>query len=289
MAALCDWYDCDDVWKYDTIARDVEVIQGVWVNMIGATTPDLIQSSLPIESIGGGLTSRIIFVFEEKRGKIVPQPVKTEREAILYQNLVFDLEKIALMSGSFRWTEGFASAWTDFCYYAAKNPPFYDSKFDGYLGRRRTHLMKLSMIMSASKPDHPMILTRDDFDEAMELLIEAEEKMPLVFRGVGKSDISSLLHRSIVYLKNVPYKEVPIFRFVRHFQDDMDDFSVTRVLGTLEAMKMIKRVHIPGGDDKIVILDETVQNSNDLIPECSAEQPSALLPEPSQLPPRSSQ
>ena len=53
MAALCDWYDCDRKWVYETIARKKEEIIGVWVNLLAGTTPDLIQSSLPIESIWG--------------------------------------------------------------------------------------------------------------------------------------------------------------------------------------------------------------------------------------------
>ena len=74
ISALCDWYDCDRKWSYETISRNREEITGVWVNLIGATTPELIQSSLPMEAIGGGLTSRIIFVYADGPGKLVVIP-----------------------------------------------------------------------------------------------------------------------------------------------------------------------------------------------------------------------
>jgi len=35
MSDLCDWYDCERRWKYETISRQTEEIIGVWVNIIG--------------------------------------------------------------------------------------------------------------------------------------------------------------------------------------------------------------------------------------------------------------
>lgn len=255
MSTLCDWFDCDRKWSYETISRKKEEIIGVWVNLIAGTTPDLIQSSLPIESIGGGLTSRIIFVYEDCRAKIIPLPTQTGKEIELQQYLIHDLERISMLSGSYRWTEDFSNKWTDFCYTSAANPPFYDAKFDGYMGRRRGHVMKLAMILSASKAGHDLVLTSDDFDEAVQLLSTTEKRMPLVFRGVGRSDTASMIHKSITFLKSLTAKEITLWQFARHFKDDMDEFTLNRVMATLESMKMIKLLNIPSGDNLIKILD----------------------------------
>ena len=256
MAALCDWYDCDRKWSYETIARKKEEIVGVWVNLIAGTTPDLIQSSLPIESIGGGLTSRIIFIYEEKKDKIVTIPVQSSNEKDLRELLVHDLEKVSLLSGEFKFTENFASRWTEWCYEAEEHPPFYDPKFDGYMGRRRTHLMKLSMIMSAAHGKHDLTLTSDDLEEAIKTLIEPEVKMGLVFRGVGKSDISGLIHKATTFLLNSATSEVPFYQFARYFCNDMDKLMMDRVLFTLEATKTINIVRKPGTDDVIKVLEK---------------------------------
>lgn len=256
MAALCDWYDCDRKWSYETISRQKEEINGVWVNMIGGTTPDLIQSSLPIESIGGGLTSRIIFVFEEKKDKLVTVPIQSSADLELKEMLINDLEKISRLSGQFGYTEDFCTTWSDWCVEAENNPPFYDPKFDGYLGRRRTHLMKLAMIVSASKGSHDLILTKDDLEDAIQLLAEVEVKMGLVFKGVGKSDISSLMNKSINFFASSKVKQIPIFQYARHFNNDMDKSMMDRVFATLEASRMIKIVNKPGGDSYIEVLED---------------------------------
>ena len=254
IAALCEWYDCHSRWSYETIARKKEEVIGVWVNLLGGTTPDSIQSSLPLESIGGGLTSRIIFVYEDKREKLVICPTKTEREIDLQQMLIHDLEKISLLSGNMNYTSDWLDLYTVWCKEADVNPPFYDKKFDGYCGRRRKHLISLSMVCCASRT-HNMIMTSDDLQRAIKLLAEVEVKMGRVFKGMGQSDISSLISDAIVFIENSLTDEIPFWQFARHFEGNMDKFVMDRVLYTLEVSKYIKILKRPGADTMILILD----------------------------------
>ena len=253
IAALCEWYDCHSRWTYETIARKKEEIVGVWVNIFAGTTPDAIQASLPIESIGGGLTSRIIFVVEEKRGKLVVIPTKTEREIKLQQALINDLEIISQISGRMQYTEGFLETYSDWCYYADTHRPFHDRKFDGYCGRRRKHLITLSMICNASHSDD-MMMTTEDIERAIELLAEVEIKMGKVFKGMGKSGTSDLINDAIVFIANSQVPDIPLWQFARHFEGDMDKFEMERVLITLEAMKLIHVMKKPGTDSILHIL-----------------------------------
>lgn len=277
MTALCDWYDCDRKWVYDTISRKKEEIIGVWVNLLGGTTPDLIQSALPIESIGGGLTSRIIFIVEEKNEKIIPIPVQQPREKELFYFLLHDLEKISLISGKFQYTEGFSDLWTEWCFESQRNPPFHDPKFDGYMGRRRCHLLKLSMIMSAAHGQHNLVLSKDDLENAIKALTEAEVKMGTVFSGVGKSDVAGLIQKSTTFFLNSKTDEVPVWQFAQFFSGDMDKMMMDRVLATLEVSKIVKVINKPGTDNIIRILvphgNEIVKKSNDLTAADEASQP----------------
>jgi hypothetical protein len=257
ISALCDWYDCHERWSYDTIKRDKEEIVGVWVNLLAGTTPDNIQSSLPMEAIGGGLTSRIIFVNEDKRGKLVIFPTATRHELELQQMLIHDLEQITLLSGRYNYTTDAMSFYGDWCFEADRNPPFQDRKFDGYCGRRRKHLNSLAMVCSASR-GNDMILTRDDFERASVLLHEVETKMGTVFRGIGRSDISATINEAIIFLQNSATPDVPMFQFARRFEGDVDKFMMDRVLTTLESMNYIRVVRKPGTDSVIHILDKEI-------------------------------
>ncbi|GAF68125.1 unnamed protein product, partial [marine sediment metagenome] len=219
MSALCDWYDCDKKWTYETIARKVEEVVGVWVNLFGATTPDLIRTSLPLDAIGGGLTSRIIYIYEPKMGDMVFLPMQTNEEIQLQQHLLHDLDKISCMSGKFKYTEQFLEDWTDFRIYDEKNPPFIDHRFAGYLSRRPNHVMKLSIILAASKGDD-MTLTSDTIAEAITTLSKAEEKMQNVFSGVGRSDISDILDKVMTFLLSSKTDEVPVYQIANYFKND---------------------------------------------------------------------
>jgi len=245
IAALCEWYDCHNRWTYETIARKEEEIIGVWVNLFAGTTPDAIQASLPIESIGNGLTSRIIFVVEEKRGKLVVIPTKTERETQLQQMLVYDLEAINQLNGIMHYTEDFLKIYSDWCYYADTHRPFQDRKFDGYCGRRRKHLITLSMVCCASHSDE-MIMTSEDINRAIMLLAEVEMKMSKVFKGMGRSDTSDLLNDAIIFITNSAVPDIPLFQFARYFEGDMDKWEMDRVITTMEAMNLIKIIKAPG-------------------------------------------
>lgn len=254
IAALCDWYDCQNKWVYDTIKHGKQMIVGVWTNILAGTTPDSIQESLPSAAIGAGLTSRIIFVNEEKRGKLVIFPSTTQKEIDLQQHLIHDLEQIALLSGSFHFTQDAMSFYSNWCHEAELNPPFQDKKFDGYCGRRRKHLLSLAMVCSASRSDS-LVLKEDDLERSAQLLEEVENRMGLVFRGMGKSDISALINDSIVFIENSLTDQIPIWQFSRHFEGNMDKLSMDRVLTTLEASNYIKVVRRPGVDNVIHILD----------------------------------
>lgn len=240
MSHLCDWYDCENKWKYETISRGEDEIIGVWVNILGATTPDLIQSSLPIEMIGGGLTTRMIIVLEIEEGKFVPFPQTTPQEARLRNMLRDDLEKIHLMSGRFKFEKEFIDAWIDWRVRTRNSPPkFSDQRFSGYMQRRPAHLMKISMIMCASRSSD-MILRECDIRKAIKALDDVEVHMPKVFSGVGRSDISDLIPRVVTWIS--VKKQTTMKELMKEFYYDADVWTMERVIKSLEIQESIVKV-----------------------------------------------
>ena len=63
LVFLTDLFDCRELpWKYRTKGRGDNTIENLYLNLLAATTPDSLASSLPALAIGGGLTSRILFI-----------------------------------------------------------------------------------------------------------------------------------------------------------------------------------------------------------------------------------
>lgn len=238
MADLADWYDCRERWTYRTKNMGTDDITGVWVNLIGATTPDLLQTTLPRDAIGGGLTSRIIFIFEREKSKLVAAPFLTKEEKELEKLLMYDLDQIKMMSGDFKVTEAFMNRYVEWYLGAGQRPPFEDARFAGYIERRPTHLLKLSTILSASRTNERKVDVQD-FDRALTILHDAERNMRHTFGGMGRVEIGDIIQRIMVML--VQRKKMTMRELMRSFYYDAKKEEVEAALATIEEMGYVQR------------------------------------------------
>lgn len=239
MSVLCDWYDCKNRFVHDTKSQGVDEILGVWLNLLAATTPAMIRSSLPLDAVGGGLTSRMILVFAPRKGKTVFIPLLTPAEKQLRDALQNDLEHIKMLKGQFRITEDFLDAWCDWYKSAEDHPPEHlDHRFDGYVSRRPTHVMKLSMILSASRSGE-LIISKQDLTRATSILESVERRMPYAFSGMGQSPISELLPRVTAFIAK--RGQCSFSDLMSAFASDADIFTLEkRILATLVGMNYIR-------------------------------------------------
>lgn len=248
ISDLCAWYDCTTPWRYDTKDKTKQdYIDNLWVNMIGGTAPETLQAALPAEAIGGGLTSRIIFIYERDKGKVVyvPSTINTklfkdkynlkvpEKIKALRENLLNDLRQILMMKGEFIPTEDFVDNWIKFKAHHEKNPLFMNTPMASYNGRRQTHILKLSMIVSASR-SNDMIITGEDLNRAISLLENVEKNMLYVFAGVGKSDIAAVTSKVIGIL--AAQNEITMGKLMEILYYDVDIEGLKKVIATLRAM-----------------------------------------------------
>lgn len=246
MSDLTDWFDCPSKWVYRTKTAGTDDMTGIYLNLIGATTPDLIRSTLPMDAIGGGLTSRIIFVYEEKKGKIVPYPFLSEDNKRLEEELYYDIERIHLLKGRFTCTKSFLELWGDWYTSQEEKNPFgtiSTRAFDGYIERRPTQVLKLSMVMNAARAES-MCLDEIDLRKAIDLLERTEVKMPRAFGGIGMSSSSNLTYRILEAI--TISGGLTLSGILSRFMYDGNQEEVTSVLNTLSAAGIVK-VEVVGG------------------------------------------
>lgn len=240
MAGLCDWYDCKDNWVYRTKHQGTDEINGVFVTLYGATTPVLIRACLPVDAVGSGLTSRIIFVYEANKGKVVPYPGLSDEEKKIEELLKRDLHKIHMLSGRFVVTKDFVECWMDWYTKQDGNPPFQDERFAGYFERRATHVMKLCMIVNSSRTDE-MVINNKDLFEAVSILEKTEIKMPRTFTGMGKAQHAEVLAR---VMADVAMDKMVLFStLIDRYKNDADKWLMEKIIETLIAMKYIVILH----------------------------------------------
>lgn len=253
LADLTDWYDCAEKWTYETKNSGVDTIQGVCLNILGATAADWLVSILPQEAIGGGFTSRIIFVVEEDKRKTVSEYIPSQRAKVLTKALSDDLEKIGTLSGQFVFSpdaKDMYISWYEEQDRSSRSgkSAINDPRFAGYCERRATHVRKLAMVFAASRGNDMLILP-DDFERALNALQAAEVKMPKVFGGLGQAKYSQVTEKILDMIG----KRGKIWRseLLINFHRDVDMETLELIERTLVAMKVIKVSVDPMANDAL--------------------------------------
>jgi len=248
MMDLTDWYDCghgpEGKWTYRTKTQGVDELTGVWVNLIGATTPDLLRSTLSLDAVGGGLTSRIIFVYEQDKRKSCPVPFITPEERLLGEDLYYDLEQIHLLNGEFKPDGDFIDVWVDWYTRQEGRQVFDDPHLSPYVERRPVHVMKLSMILNAMRTDK-MIITGSDLTRAINLLEATERKMPQTFKGIGKSPHAEVLSKIMTDIGLAG--QMYLSEIQSRYYHDADARVLDQIISTLVSMGFISRSETADG------------------------------------------
>lgn len=255
LASLTDWYDSHRKWEYETIGRGLDSIQGVCFNLIGATAPEWLQTMLPQEAVGGGFTSRVIFVVEEQKRRSVPKHILTETEKNIQKALVRDLERISQLCGPFTFDGDGESAYTSWyegedAKMAKGNFPIDDPRMASYADRRASHLRKLMMVMSASRGDD-MKLGKGDFDRALSVLTTAERKMHKTFGGLGQSRYSAVTEKVMQHIQSMG--TVTRSSLMQKFYRDVDSQSLKIIEDLMEMTHLVEIKHSPMTSEKIYI------------------------------------
>jgi len=242
---LTDWFDCPDNWEYVTKTQGRQDISCVWFNMFGAITPSALKSVLPYEAVGAGLTSRIIFVYEEFPAKKVPAPFETPDLQAKRAVLASDLSEIAALNGPFEMTAAALDFYTDWYMTMEQHNPNLPEMFEGYINRRQTHLRKLAMIMSVSESNDKKI-TQSHFEKALDLLERTEVKMPRTFAGMGSGKDSQLNEDIMVYIaRHRRVSAVQIYRDFRSFISGPRHFD--EIMGALLHIRFVTLESTPNG------------------------------------------
>lgn len=165
------------------------------LNIIGATTPSWLQRNMKENMIRDGLLSRVVFVFAETKRHYVSLPARNVKSKTFYdmgQKLTEDLTEISKMVGSYEFTPEVekVGGWMDLWYskhHGQRATHLASDRYGGYIARKQTHLVKLAMVLAASKREN-LTITREDLEEADLILTDAEASMIRVFDSVGSVD-----------------------------------------------------------------------------------------------------
>jgi hypothetical protein len=201
---LTDFFDCKvRPFKYRTKHSGSNIINAICLNILAATTPESLASSLPHSAIGGGLTTRMIFLHSPGKEKKIDVPETSPRIEQLKKDLIHDLSIIQRITGGYSFSpEGreWWRHWYNNFDEMSKTRICKDPAFNGWYSRKPTFMLKISQIVAASQRDQRSIHPKD-FEDSLALIETAEKGMGKTFTSIGRSAITAEIDMFISMVK----------------------------------------------------------------------------------------
>lgn len=165
------------------------------ISLLGGNTPATLYSTFPVESIGQGFFSRLLFIHSPSTGKKIAFPSKMSEE--VKDSLIECLKKIKETAhGEMRPTPQALKYLTD-CYISW--PGIEDPRFASYSTRRFIQLLKLTTIHALA--DYSREILPVHVVRANTVLTQAEKFMPTGLGEFGKAHNSDVIHKILARLE----------------------------------------------------------------------------------------
>ena len=211
------WDGKTGAWEKASKMYGIETINNPWINLIAGVTPSWLSANVPETAVGGGFTSRCIFVYgnEKRHLSAYPRRRMNEGHGKLRQKLLADLEIISQMQGEFVLTpeaEDYGVHWYEQLW---RNPPEHlqGERMEGWRARKQTHLHKLCMILSAAERGD-RVITLQHFQMIEQILGAVENDTLLALDRVGRAKVSLTMDQFREYIarkKSVKYSDAYAF------------------------------------------------------------------------------
>ena len=190
-------YDGDYKFEHATKHSGRDRIDNPVLNILAGTTPSWIAEGLPADVVGHGFTARIVFIYGSEPRYLKPFP--KEPPPGLVKDLIHDLDHISRIEGCFEWEEEAREAYIEMYGDLAGNIPD-DYRLEGFHNRKKTHVLKLAMLLSIAEDDN-LIIRKVDLDTAWEILLTVEKDMGKTFSAVGKYEHANYLQIIITHVR----------------------------------------------------------------------------------------
>ncbi|MCK5018884.1 MAG: DUF3987 domain-containing protein [Candidatus Peribacteraceae bacterium] len=234
IVILTDLFDCKTrPFRYNTKHSGSNVLPLPFLNLIAATTPDSLSECFPTAAIGGGLSSRIMFIYADDKEMKIPIPeLNAERQA-MFDPLMKDLSIIARMSGGFNFSPSGKEWWYDFYNKFEERDPkrmCKDPAFMGWYSRKPLLMLKIVTCLSAAKRGDRLV-SPEDLIVAKQMIEEVEPDMGRAFSAVGRSELTADIDMVRKILER--YKTISEKQLRRMVWRDIDDKKFPSVIDTI--------------------------------------------------------
>ena len=196
IALLTDLYDTPNEWQSETVMRGDQRLYDVCLSVMGASTPDWMQTMLPSDAFKGGFMSRLLLVGYPETWHVRLADPPAPDEAIGAE-LIAKLTELAKFESQLKWTDSARDYFNDW-YMTLKDPE--PGPKAAYLERKQDQLLRMSMLVELSYGCSPM-LTRDAIEDAMNIMGAVEPDALRMIEYIAVEPRMRIVQRAIEILE----------------------------------------------------------------------------------------
>lgn len=251
IGALNMMYNTMSVFRYSTKNMGENVIINPYVNILCGTTPDWIAKNMQEDLLEGGFSARTIFVFSETNKQVNPRLYVSEAGREGFKRIITRLERIGQLIGQFKMTEE-GRAYYEKWYVEYYTCPPSNPKMQGFITRKKVHLLKLAMIFSLAYRDD-LLLRPEDFAYALNLLQMTEPTIEKALSYTGRNELN--MHMRNVLSQINQAKSLSLEDLIATNYSAINFQEIEEILKALEAMGKIKKTQSVQGTKVTTIIE----------------------------------
>ena len=230
------WNGAD--YDYSTSTQD-KIIKQPLLSILAGTNQEVLNNCLPTLSVGSGFSSRLIFVFANKKRNgiyppAVPDPYLAKHIEEVYEHLFYKME------GEMKMTK---EAWNLSEDIYREESLLDDPRFIFYNNRRHIHILKVSLLLAAGRISYE--INYDDVLEAHAILKATEQFMPEALGEFGLSPTAAAKQKLIEFMQYIdrPITLGALWKTLRN--DVKSNFDFVRAVDDLLRANTIEKITDP--------------------------------------------
>lgn len=192
IGILTRLFACPPSFSNETKHGNSDYLYNPYISIIACTTPQTIARSIPQAALDEGFGNRVMWIFQDVSDRENALPRLSPEEEMAKVILAKKLEEISAIGGEFHFTPAAEKWYTEWYHtYRKSTPP--DPRVIGMYSRKHDHLIRISMILSASMGT----LEMDEAvaEAALMSLDQMEACAPAAFAELGGDESSARVAR----------------------------------------------------------------------------------------------
>jgi len=236
VSILGELWDYEGVYDYKLKNSKSVFIPDPTISILGGNTPTGFSQAFPPESIGQGFFSRLLLVYGEPSGikYTFPSPpnllIQEQLIAYLHRIKTEVIGEMIMTPESRKLLDKIYRSW----------PGIDDVRFEHYANRRLTHLIKLCLVLTASRLGKRIEVA--DVVKSNTLLSFTEQLMPKALGEFGKARNSDVTNKimSAIDTTSRPLTTQDIWKVVHNDLEGRN--QMFEILGNLQVAEKIQSV-----------------------------------------------